>query len=96
MRSKAAAAITTRLESDGILVREILLRDLQLPAEYAKGLEGLPLKQKQIEQTKLEAEARKESTLQDAEAAAQAKIIATRPKSSGRKTCRKRRRIVFA
>jgi regulator of protease activity HflC (stomatin/prohibitin superfamily) len=118
LRSKAAAAITTRLESDGILVREVLLRDLQLPAEYAKGLEGLllkeqenerlgteqdiklkqaegqaavrvlqakaeadamqytlPLKQKQIEQTKLEAEARKESTLQNAEAAAQAKII---------------------
>ncbi len=35
----------------------------------------LHLKQKQIEQTKLEAEARKESTLQNAEAAAQAKII---------------------
>src|SRR6202140_3583063 len=35
----------------------------------------LPLKQKQIEQSKLEAEARKESTLQNAEAAAQAKII---------------------
>jgi len=35
----------------------------------------LPLKQKQIEQTKLEAQARKESTLQNAEAAAQAKII---------------------
>src|SRR5208337_2488111 len=35
----------------------------------------LPLKQKQIEQTKLEAQARKEATLQNAEAAAQAKII---------------------
>ena len=35
----------------------------------------LPLKQKQIEQSKLEAEARKEATLQNAEAAAQAKII---------------------
>ena len=35
----------------------------------------LPLKQKQIEQSKLEAQARKESTLQNAEAAAQAKII---------------------
>src|SRR5712671_5150403 len=35
----------------------------------------LPLKQKQIEQSTLEAQARKESTLQNAEAAAQAKII---------------------
>ena len=35
----------------------------------------LPLKQKQIEQSKLEAEARKEATIQDAEANAQAKLI---------------------
>ena len=35
----------------------------------------LPLKQKQIEQTRLEAEARKEATLKNAEAAAQAKVI---------------------
>jgi regulator of protease activity HflC (stomatin/prohibitin superfamily) len=35
----------------------------------------LPFKQKQIEQSKLEAAARKEATLQNAEAAAQAKII---------------------
>src|SRR5436309_7285278 len=35
----------------------------------------LPLKQKQIEPRKLEAQARKEATLQNAEAAAQAKII---------------------
>jgi regulator of protease activity HflC (stomatin/prohibitin superfamily) len=35
----------------------------------------LPLKQKQIEQTKLEAQARKEATLQNADAAAQAKVI---------------------
>lgn len=33
LRSKAAATITTRLESDGILVRKVLLRDLQLPVE---------------------------------------------------------------
>jgi len=35
----------------------------------------LPLKQKQIEQSKLEAQARKEATLQNADAAAQAKVI---------------------
>jgi len=35
----------------------------------------LPLKQKQIEQSRLEAEARKQTTIEDAEAAAQAKVI---------------------
>ena len=35
----------------------------------------LPLKQKQIEQSKLEAQARKEATIQNAEADAQAKVI---------------------
>ena len=35
----------------------------------------LPLKQKQIEQSKLEAEARKEATIENADAEAQAKII---------------------
>jgi regulator of protease activity HflC (stomatin/prohibitin superfamily) len=49
LRTKAAEAITTRLASDGILVREVLLRDLQLPAEYAKGLEGLLLKEQENE-----------------------------------------------
>jgi len=35
----------------------------------------LPLKQKQIEQSKLEAEARKEATIENADAEAQAKVI---------------------
>jgi regulator of protease activity HflC (stomatin/prohibitin superfamily) len=35
----------------------------------------LPLKQKQIEQSKLEAEARKEATIQNAQADAEAKVI---------------------
>lgn len=48
---------------------------LQAKAEADAMQYTLPLKQKQIEQSKLEAQARKESTLQNAEAAAQAKII---------------------
>ena len=44
LRTTAAEAIKTRLGSDGILVREVLLRDVRLPDEYAKGLEGLLLK----------------------------------------------------
>lgn len=135
VRRKAADAITQKLAADGIVVKEVMLRDIQLPQEYAKGLEDLllkeqqddqmgvetdiqqkqvriaelqaeatkaqqvkaaegeaqvrvlqakaeadamqytlPLKQKQIEQTKLESEARKEATVQNAEATAQATV----------------------
>jgi regulator of protease activity HflC (stomatin/prohibitin superfamily) len=136
IRERAAAIIKGKLASDGIVVEEVMLSDIDLPPEYAQGLEGLllkeqqddqmavdtdiqakqvkiaefqaeaqaaqkvkeaegdaqarvveakgeadamqytlPLKEKQIEQSKLEAEARKEATLQDAEANAQAKLI---------------------
>jgi regulator of protease activity HflC (stomatin/prohibitin superfamily) len=132
---RAAQAITARLAEDQIVVKEVLLRKVQLPEEYAQGLQGLllkeqeddrvtvdqsieqkkvkiaesqaeaqkvrqikhaeadartrvlmaqaesdsmqytlPLKQKQIEQSRLEAEARKQTTIEDAEAAAQARL----------------------
>ncbi|MGH9742393.1 MAG: SPFH domain-containing protein, partial [Candidatus Acidiferrum sp.] len=72
LRSKAAAAITTRLESDGILVREVLLRDLQLPEEYAKGLEGLLLKEQENERLGTEQEIKaKEVKIAELEADAQ-------------------------
>jgi regulator of protease activity HflC (stomatin/prohibitin superfamily) len=135
IRKKAADVITQKLAADGIIVKEVMLRDIQLPPEYAKGLENLllkeqendqmgvqteiqekqvriseleaeatkaqqvkqaegqaqvrvleakaeadamqytlPLKQKQIEQSKREAEARKEATVQNAEANAQATV----------------------
>jgi uncharacterized membrane protein YqiK len=45
----------------------------------------LPLKQKQIEQTRLEAEARKESTIKGAEAAAEAKVIDSKAELERRK-----------
>ncbi|PYT98936.1 MAG: hypothetical protein DMG38_13700 [Acidobacteria bacterium] len=89
LRSKAAEAITARLASDGILVREVLLRDLQLPAEYAKGLEGLLLKeqenerlgteqeikQKEVKIAELEAEAQKSRDVKQAEAQAQVRVL---------------------
>ena len=89
LRTKAAAAITTRLESDGILVREVLLRDLQLPAEYAKGLEGLMLKeqenerlgteqeikQKEVKIAELEAEAQKARDVKQAEGQAAVHVL---------------------
>ena len=36
------------------MVREVLLRDLQLPEEYAKGLEGLLLKEQEDERLRTE------------------------------------------
>jgi regulator of protease activity HflC (stomatin/prohibitin superfamily) len=135
IRKKASDAITAKLAADGIVVKEVMLRDIQLPPEYAKGLEDLllkeqqndqmevqtsiqekqvriseleaeatkaqqvkaaegeaqvrvlqakaeadamqytlPLKQKQIEQSRLEAQARKEATVENAEANAQATV----------------------
>ena len=89
LRTKAAEAITARLASDGILVREVLLRDLQLPAEYAKGLEGLLLKeqenerlgteqeikQKEVKIAELEAEAQKSRDVKQAEGQAQVRVL---------------------
>ena len=89
LRSNAANAIKTRLESDGILVREVVLRDIKLPEEYAKGLEGLLLKeqeserlgtetdikQKQVKIAELEAEAQKARDVKQAEAQAQVRVL---------------------
>jgi regulator of protease activity HflC (stomatin/prohibitin superfamily) len=135
-RERAAKIITARLSGDAVTVKEVLFRQIELPDDYAKGLEDLllkeqeddrtsvdaeieqkrvaiagsqaeeakvrevkraegdaqsqvimakaqsdamvytlPLKQKQIEQSRLEAQARKETTIEDADAAAQAKVI---------------------
>jgi regulator of protease activity HflC (stomatin/prohibitin superfamily) len=92
---KAAEAITARLGSDGIVVREVLLRDLQLPAEYAKGLEGLLLKeqenerlgteqeikQKQVRIAELEADAQKARDVKGAEAQAQVRVLQAKAES---------------
>jgi regulator of protease activity HflC (stomatin/prohibitin superfamily) len=89
LRTTAASAITARLGSDGIIVREVLLRDLKLPEEYAQGLEGLLLKEQQNEQlstdqeikqkqvriAELEAEAQKAREVKQAEAQAQVRVL---------------------
>ena len=89
LRTKAAQAIQTRLESDGILVREVVLRDIKLPEEYAKGLEGLLLKEqenerlgteqeikaKEVKIAELEAEAQKAREVKRAEAQAQVTVL---------------------
>ncbi len=53
-RQKATQTITQRLAPDGIIVKEVLLRDVQLPSEYAKGLEGLLLKEQESDRMAVE------------------------------------------
>jgi regulator of protease activity HflC (stomatin/prohibitin superfamily) len=55
-RSRAAQAITTRLGSDSVIVKEVLLRKVQLPEEYAKGLEGLLMKEQEDDRTLVDAD----------------------------------------
>ena len=95
LRSKAAEAIKARLESDGILVREVVLRDIKLPEEYAKGLEGLLLKEqenerlgteqeikaKEVKIAELEAEAQKARDVKQAEAQAQVTVLQAKAQS---------------
>src|SRR5271169_1259406 len=95
LRSQAADAIKTRLASDGIVVREVLLRDIQLPADYAKGLEGLLLKEqenerlsteqeiklKEVKIAELEAEAQKAREVKQAEAQAQVHVLQAKAES---------------
>jgi regulator of protease activity HflC (stomatin/prohibitin superfamily) len=89
LRTQAVDMIKTRLASDGIVVREVLLRDIQLPAEYAKGLEGLLLKEqenerlgteqdiklKEVKIAELEADAQKAREVKRAEAQAQVRVL---------------------
>ncbi|HVO60396.1 MAG TPA: SPFH domain-containing protein [Terriglobales bacterium] len=89
VRSRAAGAITNRLATDGIIVKEVMLRDIQLPPEYSKGLEDLLLKeqesdrmgvetdiqQKQVKIAELEAEAQKAQRVKQAEGEAKVRVI---------------------
>ena len=89
IRKKASDAITQKLAADGIVVKEVMLRDIQLPPEYAKGLENLLLKeqendqmavqteiqQKQVRLSELEAEASKVQQVKQAEGQAQVRVL---------------------
>ncbi|HTQ95334.1 MAG TPA: SPFH domain-containing protein [Candidatus Acidoferrum sp.] len=95
LRSQASDLIKTRLASDGIVVREVLLRDIQLPADYAKGLEGLLLKEqenerlgteqeiksKEVKIAELEADAQKARDVKQAEAQAQVRVLQAKAES---------------
>jgi regulator of protease activity HflC (stomatin/prohibitin superfamily) len=89
VRQRAAGLITQKLAADGIVVKEVMLRDIQLPPEYAKGLEALLLKEqendrmgvetelkgKEVRIAELEAEAAKVQQVKQAEGEAQVHVL---------------------
>src|SRR5437588_3469518 len=89
VRKRAADTITQKLAADGIVVKEVMLRDIQLPSEYANGLETLLLKeqendrmgvetdihQKQVRISELDAEATKVQEVKQAEGQAQVRVL---------------------
>jgi regulator of protease activity HflC (stomatin/prohibitin superfamily) len=93
--SKSTKVITDRLGSDGIVVKEVLLRDVKLPAEYAKGLEGMLLKEQESERmefetaiqekkvkiAELQAEAVKAQQIKRSEADAATRVIGAKAES---------------
>jgi regulator of protease activity HflC (stomatin/prohibitin superfamily) len=95
IRREAAGAITRRLAPDAIMVKEVMLRDIQLPAEYAKGLEGVLLKEqenerlgvevevkaKQVKTAELEAQAEKARRVTEAEGQAQVTVLQAKAQS---------------
>ena len=95
VRRDAAAAITEKLSDDGILVEEVMLRNIQLPAQYAQGLQDLLLKeqqddqmavqtdiqQKQVRIAELQAEADAAQKVKEAEGDAKAKVVEAKGES---------------
>jgi regulator of protease activity HflC (stomatin/prohibitin superfamily) len=95
VRQRAAETITRKLGADGLVVKEVMLRDIQLPAEYAKGLEELLLKeqqddqlniqtdiqQKQVRIAELQALADKVQKVTAAEGEAQSKVVEAKGES---------------
>jgi regulator of protease activity HflC (stomatin/prohibitin superfamily) len=89
VRTRAASIITRKLGADGIVVEEVMLADIQLPEEYARGLEGLLLKeqeddqmgvvtdiqQKQVKIAELQAAAEAVQKVKQAEGNAQSRVV---------------------
>ncbi len=94
-RARTTKTITDRLSSDGIVVKEVLLRDVHLPEEYAKGLEGILLKEqesermefetaiyeKQVKIAELQAEAAKAQQVKHSQADAESRVIGAKAES---------------
>ncbi|MEK8047592.1 SPFH domain-containing protein [Ideonella margarita] len=99
IQSDIDAELKTRLASDGVLLRGVQIGKVDLPADYRRGMDRLlseeleaekmrytlVLKEKQVEQTALEAEADKVRREKDAEAAAREQIIAAKAQEEAMK-----------
>ncbi len=95
VRQRAAEVITRKLGADGLIVKEVMLRDIQLPAEYAQGLQELLLKeqqddqlniqtdiqQKQVRIAELQAEADKVQKVKIAEGEAESRVVEAKGES---------------
>jgi regulator of protease activity HflC (stomatin/prohibitin superfamily) len=95
VRQQASGVITKKLSADGIIVEEVMLRDIQLPQQYAQGLQNLLLKeqeddqlnvqteiqQKQVRIAELQAEAEAAQKVKHAEGEARAKVVEARGES---------------
>ena len=88
-----------RLAADGILLREVLMGKVDLPADYRRGMEALlaeelatekmrytlELKDKRVKETELEGEAQKVRREKSAEAAAREQVIAAQAQEEAMK-----------
>jgi regulator of protease activity HflC (stomatin/prohibitin superfamily) len=95
IRKRTAEVIGKKLGADGIVVKEVMVRDIKLPDEYAKGLEGLLLKEqendrlvfetqiqeKQVRIAELQAEADKAREVKHAEGQAQVRVLQAKSES---------------
>lgn len=99
LQQSVSAELTSMLAQDGVLVRAVFLGNVDLPAQYRSGMEGmlaeelatqkmrftLELKEKELKQTELEAEAKKIEREKAAEAAASEEVIAAKGKAEAMK-----------
>jgi len=95
IRLRAAEVIRQRLNYDGIVVKEVMLRDIELPPDYARGLEELLLKeqendrmavetelhQKQVKIAEADAEAQKVREVKQAEGQASVRVLEAKGES---------------
>jgi regulator of protease activity HflC (stomatin/prohibitin superfamily) len=95
IRKAANEQIASKLRPDGIVVEEVMLRDIVLPADYARGLEGLiekeqedesltvqtEIEKKQVQIAQYQAEASKVRVVKQAEAGAQVRVLQAKAES---------------
>jgi regulator of protease activity HflC (stomatin/prohibitin superfamily) len=95
IRKMATEQITQKLRRDGVIVEEVMLRDIILPADYARGLEGLiekeqedeslivqtQIEKKQVQIAHYQAEAQKVRVVKQAEAGAQVRVLQAKAES---------------